>query len=507
MLKQTGFSRAATWRDKHRRTLRQMDAIMVVATVIVTQFLRFGFDGGSLLLESRSTLRGAGGDLIPWSSVHLPYWLIGVALGVAWWVWLDLRGTRETRLVGHGLLESKEVVNATLVLFGAIAIVSYALNAPTARSYVLIALPLGLLLLLLGRGHARRRLLRQRTSGVAMSRTMVAGCRPGVVETVKSLQDHPEAGFDAVAVYVPNDQRPLPARLTSVAEPPNTLRDGTQPNVNDILQACRDWQIEVLVLCASAPLTPEDIRHLSWYLADEDIRLILDTGLTDIAGPRIHTQHLAGLPLIHVSTPRLSWSRRACKRGMDVAGATAALMTLLPIMAILSLIVKRHDGGPVFFAQERIGLDGTRFRMLKFRSMYTDAEQRQADLLTRNQGAGGVLFKMKDDPRVTKPGRWMRRYSLDELPQFVNVLKGEMSLVGPRPPLAAEVEKYEDYVHRKLRVKPGITGLWQVSGRSDLDWEQSVRLDLYYVENWSPVQDLIILFRTLKVVVTPGGAY
>ena len=491
MLKHTGISRSATWQDQYQRAVRQTDALMMTVTLAAAQLIRFGTDQHEL------SLQGFG----------LPYWSVGVLLGLVWWWWLDVRGTRDVRLVGQGVEESREVVNATLMLFGALAIVSFALDIPTARGYVLIALPAGVTLLLLGRGQMRRLLIHQRRTGVSMSRTMVVGREPGVVATVQSLQRHPEAGFDPIAVYVPKSSRPLPRSLAEVRQPPNLLREDDEPTVGDIVAACRNRRVEVLVLCASAPLSPEEIRHLSWYLADERIRLVLDTGLTDIAGPRIHTQHMAGLPLIHVSTPRLSWSRRACKRAMDILGAAVALIALFPVMAVLALIIKAHDGGPVLFAQERIGLGSSRFKMLKFRSMYTDAEKRKAELLARNEGAGGVLFKMKNDPRVTRPGRWMRKYSVDELPQFLNVFKGEMSLVGPRPPLAAEVEVYEEHVHRRLRVKPGITGLWQVSGRSDLDWEQAVRLDLYYVENWSPIQDLIILFRTVKAVVAPGGAY
>nr|WP_115162456.1 sugar transferase [Kocuria rosea] len=491
MLKQTGLSRSASWQDNYVQIVRTTDAAMMALTVAAAQLVRFGFDSGTLFVHG----------------FRLPYWGVGVLLGLSWWAWLDLRGTRDIRLVGQGVEESKELVNATLVLFGAIAIVSYALDIPTARGYVVVALPLGMGLLLLGRGRVRRQLARQRQLGIGTSRAMVVGRPPGVLETVRTLRKHPGAGFDPVAVYAPSSSRPLPASLASVPQPPNLLPEGQSPAVASLLDACRDRQIEVLVLCASAPFSPEEIRHLSWYLADERIRLVLDTGLTDIAGPRIHTQHMAGLPLIHVSTPKMNRARLLFKRTVDVLGAGGALLVLSPVMLALALIVKAHDGGPAFFAQERIGLDGSRFRMLKFRSMYVDAEERRSALLAANEGAGGVLFKIKNDPRVTAPGRWMRKYSLDELPQLVNVLAGQMSLVGPRPPLASEVEKYEVHVHRRLRVKPGITGLWQVSGRSNLDWDQAVRLDLYYVENWSPIQDLVILLRTVKAVLAREGAY
>ncbi|THE18544.1 sugar transferase [Kocuria rosea] len=502
VLKASGTTRSATWRDEYVQTLRLTDAVMIMMTVAAAQVIRFGFDGKTLPLDGFGLQTSSS----PFYGVGLPYWFVGLGLGLIWWILLELRGTRDVRLVGQGIEESKELVSATLVLFGAIAIISYALNVQTARGYVVIALPLGILLLLLGRGQIRKRLFRRRHIGVGMSRTMLVGSRPAVCETVRSLQKHPQAGFDLVAVYMPTPPRPLSSSSLISEDLPNLLPPGHEPRVEEIIELCRDRQIEVLVLCAGAPLSPEEIRHLSWYLADEHIRLILDTGLTDIAGPRVHTQHIAGLPLIHVSTPRMSWSRRLCKRSMDVVGATTALALLSPVMLGLAMLVKVHDGGPILFSHERIGLDGRRFKVLKFRTMRTDAEALHQQLLAE-AGESAVFFKLKNDPRVTRPGVWMRKYSLDELPQFLNVLLGNMSLVGPRPQVQAEVDEYEQHMHRRLRVKPGITGLWQVSGRSNIRGEQAARLDLYYVENWSPVQDLVILLRTVKVVVFPDGAY
>ncbi len=491
MLKRNMSVRPAAWRDTHIRSLRHVDAAALATTLVLTQLARFGFEHADL----------------PVAGLTVPYWLVGAALGVTWWAWLGLRGARDVRLIGYSVDENRQVVTATLVLFGAMAILSYVFNVPMARSYVVLALPLGILLLLAGRGLVRHGLTRRRLIGQAMARTLVVGRVPGVVEMLKTLQEHPAAGLDPVAVYAPSSGTALPRHLARVRMPQNMLPAGERPSVEGIVAACREHRIETLVMAASAPLSSEEVRHLSWHLADAHIRLVLDTGLTDVAGPRIHTQQLAGLPLIHVSTPRLSRSRRMLKRLVDVVGAAAALVLLSPVLLVLALIVKAHDGGPVLFAQERTGRDGTTFRMLKFRSMYPDAEERKAELLAANDAKGGVLFFMENDPRVTGPGRWMRQYSLDELPQFLNVLRGEMSLVGPRPPLPSEVAQYEDYVHRRLRVKPGITGLWQVSGRDDLEWEQAVRLDLYYVENWSPVQDFVILLRTVKTVVAKEGAH
>jgi exopolysaccharide biosynthesis polyprenyl glycosylphosphotransferase len=228
--------------------------------------------------------------------------------------------------------------------------------------------------------------------------------------------------------------------------------------------------------------------------------------LTDVAGPRIHTQPVAGLPLIHVTTPRLEGAKGIAKRGFDLTAATALLVLLALPMALIAVLVKIDSAGPVFFRQTRIGRAGEPFRMLKFRSMVADAEMKLDSLRSSNQGSG-PLFKLKQDPRVTRLGRFLRRYSLDELPQLLNVMSGSMSLVGPRPPLPQEVEQYDKSAHRRLLIKPGITGLWQVSGRSDLSWDDSIKLDLYYVENWSMIQDLMILLRTAGAVTGKNGAY
>ena len=247
------------------------------------------------------------------------------------------------------------------------------------------------------------------------------------------------------------------------------------------------------------------MRLLGWKLADAHISLIMAPATTDIAGPRMHMQPLNGLPLVHVSTPRITGLSAFFKRVVDVVASGLGLILLSPLFVVVALMVKR-DGGPVFFLQSRVGLNGELFKMVKFRSMRTDAEEVKKRLMEQNEG-NGVLFKMKDDPRITPVGKFIRKYSIDELPQLWNVFIGDMSLVGPRPPLVEEVEQYEDIAYRRLLVKPGITGLWQVSGRSDLSWEESVRLDLYYVENWSLTGDFIILLRTVRAVFAKEGAY
>jgi exopolysaccharide biosynthesis polyprenyl glycosylphosphotransferase len=278
--------------------------------------------------------------------------------------------------------------------------------------------------------------------------------------------------------------------------------------LDDLQAAMRAVDADTIVIASNDELSPERIRELSWSLEPGRQHLVVAPSLTDIGGPRIHTRPVAGLPLIHVETPRYEGTKLFAKRTFDIIASTLILILASPLLLAIAMTIRLSTPGPVLFRQERVGINGRTFPMLKFRTMVTDAEARLLDLQQQSRDAGNsVLFKMKDDPRVTPVGRFLRRYSLDELMQLVNVLNGTMSLVGPRPPLAREVEAYETKVHRRFLVKPGITGLWQVSGRSNLSWEDSVRLDLYYVENWSIMGDLVILWRTAKAVLAREGAY
>jgi exopolysaccharide biosynthesis polyprenyl glycosylphosphotransferase len=281
---------------------------------------------------------------------------------------------------------------------------------------------------------------------------------------------------------------------------------GSSANVESIMAAIDRCNADAVAVSAGVQLHPQTLRHLGWELAAQNVGLIMAPALTDIAGPRIHTQQVAGLPLIHVTTPTLEGGQRVAKRLFDIIVALLLIIISSPLMAICALMVRLESGGPVLFRQERAGIEGSLFTMIKFRSMVVDAEEKLASLTAHNEGSG-VLFKLKSDPRVTRVGRVLRKYSLDELPQFFNVLAGSMSLVGPRPPLPTEVAAYEHDVRRRLLVKPGLTGLWQVSGRSNLSWQDSVRLDLYYVENWSMAGDLVILLKTARAVFRGTGAY
>jgi exopolysaccharide biosynthesis polyprenyl glycosylphosphotransferase len=249
------------------------------------------------------------------------------------------------------------------------------------------------------------------------------------------------------------------------------------------------------------------MRELSWELEKLNIDLLVAPGVIDVAGPRLHMRPVAGLPLIHVEKPQYHGAKRFQKRAYDVTFSSLVLTLGSPLLLAIALAVKLSSKGPVFYRQERIGIDGKPFEMIKFRTMVDGADQMLDEVINLNDFLGGVLFKVRNDPRVTPVGRLIRKYSLDELPQFLNVLRGDMSVVGPRPPLASETEAYDANVRRRLLVRPGITGLWQVSGRSDLSWDDSVRLDLYYVENWSMMADLLISVKTAKAVFRHSGAY
>ena len=277
-------------------------------------------------------------------------------------------------------------------------------------------------------------------------------------------------------------------------------------NEHDVAQALDVVGADTVAVTATEHLGLDGMRKLAWDLESQHVDLVVSPGILDVAGPRLSMRPVAGLPLIHVERPRYHGAQKFAKTSFDLLFATTVLLLISPVLLAAALAVKLTSAGPIIYKAERMGLDGEPFPMLKFRSMVQDADRQISALMKDNQGSG-ALFKIRDDPRVTPVGRFLRRYSIDELPQFFNVLRREMSVVGPRPPLRREVETYDGTVSRRLLVKPGITGLWQVSGRSDLSWEDTVRLDLSYVDNWSMMGDILIIAKTLKAVVGSDGAY
>ncbi|MFB9818544.1 sugar transferase [Arthrobacter ramosus] len=472
------------WRVRTSRTLRIVDGFVIVWAVAGAYCIRFG-------LDSSFTISGQDSSYV---------WL-SMLLAMTWWLMLGAWSTRQSRILGSGPDEYKRVAAASLWLFGFVAIFSYLFRVETARGYVGIALPAGLGGLLLARWLLRQHLSVHRQKGRRMSRLMLLGGPSAIVHLAATLVREKHAGYMPVAAYTPGDSS-LSHELTSIGLP--VL--GHESETHAILDAIERCEADAVAVTAGVQLHPTTIRQLGWELADRNIGLIMAPALTDIAGPRIHTQQVAGLPLIHVTTPTLEAGQRVAKRLFDLVVAAGLIGLLSPLLAVIALLVKLDSPGPVLFRQERVGFEGSHFKMIKFRSMVVDAEARLSELTHRNEGHG-LLFKIRNDPRITRIGGFLRRYSLDELPQLFNVLVGSMSLVGPRPPLPKEVEVYEQDVRRRLLVKPGVTGLWQVSGRSNLSWQDSVRLDLYYVENWSLAGDLIILLRTARAVLGSHGAY
>jgi exopolysaccharide biosynthesis polyprenyl glycosylphosphotransferase len=276
--------------------------------------------------------------------------------------------------------------------------------------------------------------------------------------------------------------------------------------LDDVISAVRGSDADTVAVLACPELKPVQLRQLSWELEKTDTDLCLAPALLDVAGPRTSVRAAAGLPLLYVDHADLSGLRQVLKGLFDKVAAASALLLLAPVMLTIATMIRLEDSGPALFKQVRVGKDGRPFRLYKFRTMVPEAEQKKAELQLHNEGAG-VLFKIRDDPRITKIGSRLRRWSLDELPQLINVLLGQMSLVGPRPALPEEAAKYGDYVRRRLAVRPGLTGLWQIHGRSDLSWDEAVRLDLRYVENWSLASDLLILWKTWPAVARGHGAY
>lgn len=472
------------WRVRTSRLLGLIDAFVVIWAVTGAFVVRFGFEPNFVV-----------------SGQELLYLWLSVALAVVWWLMLGAWNSRQSRILGAGPDEYKRVAAASLWLFGLVAIISYVLRIDTARGYVGIALPAGLVGLLLGRWLLRQHLSVDRQGGRSLSRLMLLGGPSAIAHLAASLHRAKHAGYLPVAAYTPGSHE------HAAVEPESGLPIlGSSQDTVSIMDAIVRSRADAVAVSAGVQLHPQTLRHLGWELAAMNVGLIMAPALTDIAGPRIHTQQVAGLPLIHVTTPTLEGGQRVAKRLFDIVVSGLLIIFAAPLMALVAVLVKADSRGPVFFRQERVGMEGSHFGMLKFRSMVVDAEERLAELSHQNEGSG-LLFKIKNDPRVTRVGTILRKYSLDELPQLFNIFAGSMSLVGPRPPLPREVQAYEQDVRRRLLVKPGLTGLWQVSGRSNLSWQDSVRLDLYYVENWSLAGDLVIILRTVRAVFRSTGAY
>lgn len=481
--------RPRSWQHSYTRRLAWTDAGVVVVAVTGAHVVRFGAEPTELSAQT----------------LDLSYVAVSVVLAAVWIGLLELFRTRDRRVVGEGVDEYRRIGDACFRLFGLGAIVALLLRLDVARGYLAIAFPAGLVGLTLGRWLWRRWLVRQRAGGGFCATVVVVGEHRSAVHMATLFAQDPHAGYRVVGACVPGKDPGLRRRATDRL----TAGDLQVPVLGDetmVLEALRTTGADTVAVTATERLGHEKIRALAWQLESLDVDLVVAPGVVDVAGPRLKIRPVAGLPLVHVEEPQYEGASRFGKFAFDLVFASTVLVLSAPVLLVAAVAVKLTSPGPVFYRAERVGINGEGFSMLKLRSMVAGADTRMVGLVGDNE-ASGPLFKIRDDPRVTRVGRFLRRYSVDELPQLVNVLRGDMSVVGPRPPLPSEVATYTGDVHRRLLVKPGITGLWQVSGRSDLSWEESVRLDLSYVENWSTVQDLVIVFRTARAVLASKGAY
>lgn len=426
---------------------------------------------------------------------------VALLLPLAWIAALAASRGYERRFLGTTSQEFSAVLRSVVTMLVVLAVLSYVARYQVARGVVLVVLPSLLIFGIAGRHLLRRDLRRRRLAGVDVQRTVVIGDLRTVIPMIEQIRRSPSEGLVPVAVCVSNqdlDSADWPSQIAGVP---------VFGYPEDAMSVVDFFEADVVAVSSDPTLYGSALRRLSWDLEERKVDLVLATGLMGVAGPRLTIRHGEGMPLLHVERPVMSGARRAVKTLVDRSLTVVVVVCAVPLMVVLACVIRVDSPGPVLFRQKRIGEGGGEFEMFKFRTMCADADTKLAALADSADVGNTVLFKMKDDPRVTRVGRWMRRYSLDELPQLINVLRGEMSLVGPRPPLPREVEGYEPDAVRRLRVRPGLTGLWQVSGRSDLSWEESLRLDLWYVDNWSLVLDVQILFRTAKAVIRGVGAY
>lgn len=419
-------------------------------------------------------------------------------LAGVWFATLLAMRTSLTALFGSSTAEYRGIAHASGLAIGMMAVLALLLGWDSMRLTVLITLPMGLLGLLMSRWSWRRWLSNQRRHGRFTSRTLVVGSRDEVEYVVRALEPIGTTGYQIVgATLLDGNARELDLGRATVP---------VLGNLTSVAEVATQLKADTIVVAGRPERDPDFIKRLGWELEGAAAELVLCDRLADVAGPRLSFTPIDGLPMIKVQIPTYEGAKHVLKRALDVAVSIVALIPIVVMTPLIALLIKLDSPGPVFFFQERVGRDGKPFLIVKFRSMHADAEQKLAALKAANEGAG-LLFKMKDDPRTTRVGRVLRKLSFDELPQFWNVLAGEMSVVGPRPPLPSEVSDYDGTVSRRLYIKPGITGLWQVSGRSDLDWDESIRLDLRYVENWSVITDLQIMWRTARAMMQSSGAY
>ncbi len=421
-------------------------------------------------------------------------YLATAVFALLWLVAIGMFGTYGASQIRTAAAECKQATVSSLTAAGVISIVSYLFDYEYPRFLLGVWLVSGVVVLSLSWLVRRYTVHRLHRRNKFLTSVLIAGSVSHADEIAEVLNREKWMGYQVKGVITNDKVSHTPSGirvLGSLATLPMLVKSNVAPAV---------------VFAEGSFDSPATFRRLAWELEQSQVQMILAPTLADVSADRLDFRPIAGLPLVNVERPTAAKSLRWVKRSIDVLGSAFFLLLTSHILLAAMIAIKLEDGGPVFFKQPRVGLKGEEFDCLKLRSMCVDAEARLAELQAKNEGTG-YLFKMKDDPRITRTGKIIRRLSIDELPQLWNVFRGDMSLVGPRPALPKEVAQYNFDTRRRLRVRPGLTGLWQVSGRSRLSAEDSQRLDLYYVDNWSLTQDFSILLRTAKAVVGSDGAY
>ncbi|MEY2226547.1 MULTISPECIES: sugar transferase [Streptomyces] len=427
-----------------------------------------------------------------------------LAAAVAWTGVQALRRRYATRTLGEsrGVLP---VVHDWLILIGVLAVARVVTEEATPRLSALGALLPALLITTAVHKLTYRHLSAARREAQAVSRVLVVGepdAAEDVIAHLAARTDHPYV----VVGVVPVGAGPLASGVPVAARLDGSASEAPNGDAAAVLGAVASHHADLVLVAPGVRITGERLRRIAWALHDKGLELAVFPGLVEVSVKRLETLSAGGLAVLRVAPPVSRGVQTLLKSALDRVGAAAGLLLLSPILLGIVLAIRLGSRGPAFYRQRRIGRDGVPFVMWKFRTMVVDADALKAELSGANEN-DGLMFKMRRDPRVTRVGRLLRRTSLDELPQLINVLIGNMSLVGPRPPLPEEVAKYDDVELRRLTVRPGMTGLWQISGRSDLSWDETIQLDLQYVDNWSFTSDVDVMGRTLRAVVDGRGAY
>lgn len=435
--------------------------------------------------------------LVPVTEAGTPTRASDLIVGLAPFIWLVALGHQSlynARRLGRRIEEFKRILSAAAWATAAMVVVAFVLDAPVSRGWLTL-LPTGAVVLLtVEREIARRAFVRLRRSGRVKRPVVVVGVNQEATDLAAMMDADPSVGYEVVGFVTD----------LSIERVADHIRPRVLGVVADTAEVVKNKGAIGVVIASTAVTTPVSNR-LARTLTDAGVHVEISSTLRDIAVERLTVASIGAFPTVYVEATRRDGWRAVAKRCFDIVVSACFLVVAAPTFAVIAVLVRLTSPGPVFFRQERMGKAGKPFEVVKFRTMVRDAEKLRADLDHLNE-ADGPLFKMADDPRVTEVGRILRKSSLDEIPQFWNVLRGEMSLVGPRPALSDEAENWPPELRERLRVKPGITGAWQVNGRSSSSFDDYTRLDLYYVDNWSLVNDLSIMARTLPAVLFRRGA-